>query len=267
MKFRIINVAGVLFLSLASLAAQTSNDITIAFSNPGQRGKVVVDIKKGPITVKGTARQDVLVRYRSPEGNDVKLEAAEGGLKKISGGMASLEILEQNNKIYVESNSWQKALEVYLEVPRGVDLDLSTYNEGRIIIENIEGEIVTENYNGPITADKISGSLVANTYNGPIKVVFDKVTPDTPLAFSTYNGDVDITFPANFKGSFKLRTDFGEILTGFDMELSQPEVKQNETGKGWKKTYFDGWITGKVNGGGPEVTMKNYHGNIYIRKK
>ncbi len=267
MNFRIIIIIGGLLFGSASLKAQSGNDITVPFSNPGQRGKVVVDIKLGPITVKGSGRQDVLVRYRNPEGDGVKLEEAGDGLKRISGGAVSLEILEHDNKVDIESSNWQKALEIYVEVPRGVDLELSTYNDGKIVVENIEGEVVVESYNGPITAENISGTLVADTYNGDIKVAFDRVTPDAPLAFTTYNGDVDVTFPANFRGSFKLRSERGEILTGFDMELSQPEVKQKETGKGWKKTFIDGWITGKVNGGGPEVTMKTYNGDIYIRKK
>ena len=29
---------------------------------------------------------------------------------------------------------------------------------------------------------------------------------------------------------------------------------------------LDDWIIGKINGGGPEVLMKNMNGNIYVRK-
>jgi DUF4097 and DUF4098 domain-containing protein YvlB len=269
MKNQIIHIitAILLLLSPVMLAAQ-EQEISVPLSKSGERAKVVIDIKKGPITVQGTARQDVLVRYKSLESPEPKIEEASGGLKKISGGMGSLEIVEKNNEVYIESDSWNKGLEINAEVPRNVDLEVQTYHDGDIKISNVNGELVVESFHGPITAENISGSLVANTYHGPIKVTFNEITPDTPLAFSTYHGDVDVTFPPNYKASFKLKTEQGDIFTGFDMNLKAPEVKRQEDKEGgWRQTFVGGWITGTINGGGPEVLMKNYHGDIYIRKR
>jgi hypothetical protein len=33
------------------------------------------------------------------------------------------------------------------------------------------------------------------------------------------------------------------------------------------KVTIDDWKRGDVNGGGPEITLKNYNGDILIRKK
>lgn len=240
------------------------NEFDIPLSEPGKKGKLIVDLRSGPVIVKGTNRQDVLVRYKDLEGEDLKIVNAKNGLKKISGGVAGLEISERNNIVLVESDNWNKSVEVYVEVPRSFDLRLETYNDGYIKVENIEGEVDTENYNGPISADNISGVLVASTYNGDIKVTFDQLTPNTPLAYSTYNGDIDITFPAGTKANFKLKSENGDIYTGFDMSFSKPE-QPRQVKKG-RKIFVDGWIKGKINGGGPEVIMKNYHGDIFIRK-
>jgi len=268
MKRRFFFILLFLFSALMILPAQTNNEITVPLSHSGERGKLHVDIKKGPITVVGTGRDDVLVRYTSLEDPEPQIEEVAGGLKKISGGMADLEVIEKDNQVYVGSDSWHRGLELYIEVPRNMDLDLHSYHDGDIIIGDVDGEHVVESFHGPVTAENIGGSLLANTYHGPIKVIFTKVTPETPLAFTTYHGDVDVTFPASVAASFKLKTDRGDIYTGFDMQLSTPKVqeKREEDGR-WRRAYIDGWITGSINGGGAEVTMKNYHGDIFIRKR
>ena len=33
-----------------------------------------------------------------------------------------------------------------------------------------------------------------------------------------------------------------------------------------QKLRLDDWIMGKINGGGPQILMKNMNGNIYLRK-
>ena len=134
-------------------------------------------------------------------------------------------------------------------------------------MENISGEVVADNYNGRITAQRIAGSLVADTYNGAITVTFTSVTSNTPMAFTTYNGDVDLTFPSSIKASLKMKTSQGDIYSGFDFEpvTSGPVTKKSE-GSSTTKVYLDEWIKGNINGGGPEVMIKNYNGDIYLRK-
>lgn len=246
---------------------QAGNELTVALSSPGKQGKLIVEIHKGPITVKGTSRQDVLVRYKNMGTDDQKITDAGNGLKKISGGFAGLEIAERDNTVYVESESWNKGLEIYVEVPSSFDLNLQGYNQSPISVENVDGTLEIESYNGKIHAMGISGSLVADTYNGEIVATFKKVTPDAAMAFTTYNGKVDVTLPAGIKANFKLKSDMGEIFTGFDMNVtSDGQAPKTVEKEGWKKTYFDGWTTGSVNGGGPEIKANTWHGDIYIRK-
>ena len=155
-----------------------------------------------------------------------------------------------------------------IEIPAGMDVELRTYNGGDLMISNVQGELALSNYNGEITALNISGSVVASTYNGEIKVTFDKVASDTPMSFSTYNGDIDLTFPSNLKAALKMKTEQGEILTGFDVRItSSGPVQMKDTKGGVYKVVVDDWKRGDVNGGGPEFTIKNYNGDILIRKK
>lgn len=246
--------------------AQESGEFIVPLSKPGQRGNLKVDIKKGSITVHGTSRNDILIKYNGTDKGGHKKENVNG-MSRISGGAMELEIIENNNQVKVESGSWNKGVNLIIEVPVNFDLNLDTYNNGDIYVKNIEGDIVADNYNGKITAEDISGSLLATTYNGPINASFNKVKPDTPMAFTTYNGDVDLTFPGGIKGSFKMKTSRGEIYSGFDMNMLQTEpVKKEDKKSGSYKVYIDDWVRGSVNGGGPEIMIMNYNGDIFIRK-
>lgn len=253
-------------LVIAGLStAQDVGEITVPLSEPSKRGKVKVDVRKGSIDVIGTNRKDVLVKYTTMRSK--KDKPMKDGLKVIASSATDLEISEKNNYIEIESDSWNRGVNLVVEVPSNVDLHVETYNNGDLYVKNVNGEIVADNYNGKITAEEISGSLVADTYNGKIVATFNAVTPDTPMAFTTYNGDVDLTLPSNFKGSMKMKTARGEVYSGFDftVEKNKP-VTKTEKKSGTYKVYLDDWVRGNINGGGPEIMIKNYNGDIYLRK-
>lgn len=258
------------------------NEFAIPLSDPAKRGKLKAHLNYGSVTVKGTARKDVLVKYNSPkdEENDDddrhdkdhndknKSGGAKEGLRRIGGAGLELEASENSNFVKVSSGSWSVKTNLEIEVPSGMDLQVSTYNDGDLIITNIQGEVELTNYNGEITALNISGSVVATTYNGDIKVTFDKVTEGTPMSYSTYNGDVDLSFPSTIKATFKMKTEQGDIYTGFDMNITTTgPVKKQDAKSGSYKLVIDEWKRGDVNGGGAEVTIKNYNGDIFVRKK
>lgn len=264
----------------AQTAAATSNEFTVPLSDPAKRGKLKAHINYGSIVVKGSARKDILVRYRIAEDDDDRDNdnnnnnsnnnkgTAKNGLKRIGGGSLDLEVAESDNTVRVSSSSWNQKMELEVEIPSGMDLDVKTYNDGDLIVSNVQGETVLTNYNGAITANSISGSVVASTYNGDIIVTFDKVTAGTPMSYSTYNGDIDIALPATHKASLKMKTEQGDIYSDFDVVFkNSAPVQQKETQAGVYRVVVDDWKRGDINGGGAELTMKNYNGDIFLRKK
>jgi hypothetical protein len=260
---------GIILIGQSFAIAQDKGDFTVPLTTPVKRAKVKVHLNSGSVTVKGTARKDILVTYAG-QNDDERDDDADNkdGLKRISGGTMDLEVTENDNNVIIKSDSWNKKTDLTVEVPTGVDLQVHTYNNGDLVIQNIQGVVELTNYNGEITAENISGSVVATTYNGEIKVTFDKVAENSPMSFSTYNGDIDLTFPSTFKASLKMKTERGDIYSGFDVNLikSNP-VQKKDTKSGTFKVVIDEWMKGDINGGGPELTVKNYNGDIYVRKK
>ena len=279
---------GILMISSSFASAQSASEFTIPLSDPAKRCKLKAQINYGSITIKGTGRKDVLVKYKAvsdeddndhdrdsdcsncndDDGDNKHQPKSKDGLKKIGGGGMDLEASENNNVVKVTSESWNNKIDIEIEVPSGADLEVSTYNDGDLMVTNVQGALELTNYNGEITALNIGGSVVATTYNGEIKVTFDKVTDGAPMSFSTYNGDIDLTFPATLKATLKMKTEQGEIYTGFDVKLtSTGPVQKKNTESGVFKIIVDDWKRGEVNGGGPDITLKNYNGDIYVRKK
>ncbi len=267
MKKQVLIVLLVCFCAMTY--GQSSGEFPVPLSDPAKRGRLKAHLNYGSITVRGTARKDVLVKYSSVNDNsESDKRSSKEGLKRISGGTMDLEVSENTNYVKVESGSWNNKMDLEIEIPSGFDVKVSSYNDGDILITNIQGEVEITTYNGEIAAENISGSVVATTYNGEIKVTFDKVKEGVPMSYSTYNGDIDITFPSTLKASFKMKTEQGEILSGFDMNMIKSgPIQKKDSGSGTYKVVIDEWVKGEVNGGGPEISMRNYNGDVIIRKK
>jgi Putative adhesin len=257
------------------LFAQDKGDFVVPFSEPSKPIALHVDIKTGSVTIKGSARKDVSVMYTRGNDNDSdhdherdKEKSSKDGLRRIGGGALDIEASEYQNTVTITSNNWTEGLELIIEVPSTISITAKAYNDGDLEVSNITGDLELTNYNGGISALAISGSVIAQTYNGDIKIVYEKLKPDTPLSYANYNGDIDITFPASLKATLKLKTKQGEIYTGFDGTVvkSNP-VQKSDSKSGVYKVVIDDWIKSDIGGGGPEVTMKSYNGDIYVRKK
>lgn len=260
----------------------TKEQIVVPLSNPGKTGSLEVGLTNGGIRVTGYDGKEVIVEASLPSRksddsddrnrvntnvNGKNDKPASEGMKRISGNAFSLEVEESDNKVEIHTDSWKRRIDLVIRVPKNFSLKLSSVNYGVISVENVSGNLEVSSVNGGITLANVSGSASVNTVNGHITATFREVTRDVPMAFTTLNGNVDITFPSAVKLNTKIKTDSGDIYTDFDMaiETSKPKVNQKTT-SGTYRVSIEDWVYGKINGGGPECMFKNMHGDIYIRK-
>jgi len=267
------NLIFLLSLSLAALLpGQGDNAVqeaAVKFSNPGQPGVVEAHLMSGEITVEGHSGKEVLVTLKT-RGQVLKKTRNEKGMFVIENRGVDFSIEEENNRVEINTGVHQEAVSLFLKVPLNTSLELRTLQNGNITIQNVRGEFDVNNLNGSIEMTGVSGTVIAHSLNGSIRVIFDQVNPDKPMSFSTLNGKIDITLPADSNFDIKLDSRMGKIYSDFDLTLESQLVKEEEDTRKEGGKYEISWDRGlraKLNRGGPEIMLKTMNGNIYIRSK
>jgi hypothetical protein len=275
---QLIKIAGLFVVAMVlsgRMLAQSDNkeQLVVPLSEPGKAFKLEVHLVSGSITVTSYEGKDIIIdaqgEDRKKRSEDREASGNSSGMKRIpTGSGMELTAEERNNKVTISSNSFKSPIDLVIKVPQSeATLNIGTVNNGNITISNISGQMEITNVNGKITCTNVSGSVVGNTVNGDLIVTFKKIDTKAPMAFSTLNGNVDITFPADTKANVKLKSDRGGIYSDFEVDIDKGEPKVRKTSEsGMYRLTIEDWVYGKINGGGPEMLMKNMNGSIYIRK-
>jgi len=238
--------------------------VNVPFSDPSRPKMLKASVLNGSIFVKGYDGKEAIVEGR-PEGSRHRRERPErsDGLHRIDIGGSGLSVEESDNVITVGTRSINENIELNIQVPYNTSLKLSDVNGGEISVDHIVGDVEIEVTNGKATATHISGSAIVHALNDRVLVTLDKVTADKPMSFSSLNGDIDVTLPADVKAKVKLKSDNGAVYSDFDIQVDTSSRKPVVEGR---RIHFDRAMYGLINGGGPEMQLTTFNGNIYIRK-
>jgi len=263
-----------LALTVDAIGQETGVDkLSVPLSNPTRPVYLKVGILNGSITVKGVSSLKEVVVESSTRFRESKRERETrdvGGLRRIQNISTGLSIEEEDNEVTVGTSGYSgsRTIDFTIQVPTNTSMKLSTVNDGDIYVENVVGDIEVSNTNGKVTAENISGSAVIHALNGNIVATFPRVNQQKPMSFSSLNGKIDVTLPPDIKATLYLRTDQGEIYTDFDMQVERASVKTEEgkEKRGKYRVSFERGMKGTINGGGLEISAKNFNGDIYFRK-
>ena len=255
-----------MLLTVAFIQAQSdTNRLTVPFSDPSRPGTVNVSLFQGGITVRASTGRDVIVTSEDGRvSNSRDQPSGKGtGLRRLS-QPAGLSVTEENNVMTISRFRLSGGSDVELQVPARTNLKLSTVNGDQILVERIEGDIEVTAVNGSIMLTDVSGAAVVHSTNGEVKVTLRQVTPQKPMSFTSFNGDVDVTLPPNTKANLKMRTDHGEVLTDFDVTVlpSAPAVAERRNGKFVYRN--DRFAAVRVGRGGPQITFEGVNGDVHV---
>lgn len=268
-KYILAAIFAVLVLSAQTLCAQADNKISVPLTDPARPVTLRAHLLMGSIAVKGADVKEVTVEAHA-RGRDDSEHENHTGMKRIPMTSTGLNIEAENNQIRITADAMQRATDLVITVPVHTSLSLKTVNDGNISVNGVDGEFDIDNVNGEVDLKNIGGSVVAHALNGHVVVSFNRIDPQKPMAFSSLNGNIDVTFPADLKANVSMRTDNGEVYSDFDVKLQTSAPQQtveDDRGKGGKyRVRVDKNVHGTINGGGQDIQFKNFNGNIYIRK-
>jgi DUF4097 and DUF4098 domain-containing protein YvlB len=191
-------------------------------------GRVKISTQSGQIRVKGAGKGAEL----SSAGGDIRIESVTGDLKATTSGG-----------------------DIRAGAVTG-DARLETAG-GDVVVRSAGGSIAARTGGGDITLKKVRGPVVARTSGGTISCeITSAAAAGGELA--TSGGDVTITLPANYRADVDVRVSGVDPDT--DAVISQfPEITVS---------HRPGSISGegKLNGGGPKLTIRSNSGTVTIRK-
>ena len=262
------NLLLTLALTVAAAPALAQGDpqvINIPLTRPGDPITLDIGILSARIEVIGEDRDDAEIQI-AVAGSERRI-VTPSGTKTLSGGSFSFEVDERDNEISVDTDWRADKAHVVARIPKRADLELSTTNDGEIIVSNITGKLELSNTNGPITASGITGSVLANSVNDTIDVGFISIADDEATALETINGNLIVRMPANTAAELHLDSAAGEITSDFEVDVkpSKPTIERDE-GRGGVEVRIQSVIVADINGGGPVIRLKSLQGDISIRK-
>ncbi|MFL6452314.1 MAG: DUF4097 family beta strand repeat-containing protein [Bryobacteraceae bacterium] len=265
-------IIGIAFLYAGLTFAQDgAQKATVPLDDPSRPAQIRAHLMLGGITVRGANVKEITVeaRSRGDEDSHERRPTESRGMKRLNlPGNAGLDISEENNVVTIRTSN--RPVDLVITAPRRSSLQLKCMNDGDIEVEGVEGDIEANNLNGRVTLKNISGTVNAHSLNGEVTAVLDSVAASKPLSFSTMNGDIDVTLPANPKANVRMKTDHGEIYSDFEVKLepgARVEESDSQHKDGRYRLRFDRTLRGTINGGGPEYQFTTFNGQIYLRKK
>ena len=257
-------ITEILYIVLAIPCISQGEQLVINLSSSLNNRVFTFENPKGSVKITGYDGEDIVVNavLRSPESQ----KPGVSDMKRIEKNPLDIYAETDGNNVALYSRVSGKTVDFDIKIPKNFSMKLKSLDNGDILVINIDGEIEVENTNGNITLENISGSSVLSTVYGNISAAFRAVKPDSPMAFTSFEGEILLYFPVSVNATVKMKTGTGEIRSDFDIipVKRQPVVKKVENTRIYS---LEDWVVGRVNEGGPEYVIRSYSGNIIIKKR
>lgn len=214
------------------------------------------------VSIEGHSGSEIIFTSRN---HNRERDARAQGLRALSSlGLEDntglgLSVLDKGNAVEVQQLKKTDGPDIKILVPKGVVVSYthsSPYGE-KIDIKNFEGEIEISTVHNGVMLTNISGPTTVKTVHGDIDASLGAAI--RPVSLQSIHGHVDLALPVGTKANLTLSTNRGEMLVDPDFK-----IELDRTGN---FVNYSDKISGKLNGGGTEISLTSHHNNVYLRKK
>jgi DUF4097 and DUF4098 domain-containing protein YvlB len=224
--------------------------LEVPFGNPERKGMLkVLSPSVDAFTIRGYEGKTVIVEWSLSEAKSATGKAREPATKIALG--TGVEAHEEDNVVTLKTSSLEN---LSIQVPRSTSLQLSSTRNGRILVENVDGEIEASGVDGAIDINGGSGPVMASIQNGKIVARFDFLPSTKLISLRSLDGTVELVLEKKAKASVTLECYEGRVNTDFEIgKLQHPALKSGSK------------LVGTINGGGAEIHLATHDGTINFR--
>lgn len=155
-----------------------------------------------------------------------------------------------------------------VKVPFGMNLHISTVNDGIISVNNVSGTLYISNVNEEISVKNAKGTTYAHTVNGNVSVNY-LTNPPEESSYYTINGDIHVSYQPALSADLQFKSMNGDFYTDFqEAERLPATVTKVQEKKGEGIVYKLNAITSvRFGKGGKIFKFETLNGNVYIKKQ
>jgi hypothetical protein len=155
-----------------------------------------------------------------------------------------------------------------VKVPFGMNLHISTVNNGIITVNNVSGTLHVSNVNEEISIINAKGTTYAHTVNGDVTVKY-LTNPTEESSYYTINGDISITYQPGLSADLQFKSMHGDFFTDFpQVELLPATVSKVKEKDGEGIVYkLRAKTAVRFGKGGQTFKFETLNGNVYIKKQ
>jgi len=152
--------------------------------------------------------------------------------------------------------------EVTIKVPKGIGISIShrTHEAENIVVQNVTSELeVSTNFHNVKLID-VTGPMAVKTVHGSIDAKFNSLSQDGSISLYAAHDFVDVTIPTDAKVNVKVQAPFGDVYSNADINIT------NSASHNSNSCASGSSISGTINGGGVEFSIKSAHDDVYLRQ-
>jgi hypothetical protein len=261
--------AATLCAAAAGAAAQPAARLVVPLSDASRPARLEIALFQGDIEVRAYDGNEIVIVTDAPLENDAEDEPRADGLRRIQSSSVGLTVEEHANTVSVRMDFSPHSADLSVQVPRRTSVQANLVNGGDITIVGVTGEHELANVNGDVIATDISGSAVLNSTNGDVRASLVAVEATKPMSFTSFNGDVDVSLPANLAADLIVASQQGDVFTDFEVaaENDPAVIERNADAAGRYRVRMQRTTRYVIGGGGADIQLRTFNGDILIRKR
>lgn len=281
----------IILLCSCSTFAQEHTEVIkkeLQFSQVNSNNLLTVNNINGNISVEGYSGKKILLEVKKTISGKTQAKLERGkkeieiGIHEEDNGMIIYTKTPCSNVRYEKSDDdtwyWQTGtnncnwgsgihfnFDIKIKIPYDLNIDVSTINDGDIVVKNISGEVKANNINGSIALEKITGKTHVHTINGDVDIEYSK-NPEKDSKYYSLNGDINAYFQKGLSAQLTFESFNGDFFTDFGNIEMMPTLVQKKTKGNGVKYKVGGKSNMKIGNGKVLLDFETFNGNVYLKK-